>query len=177
MEQDKLRATLVKHLYLLQRNLEAAPLEVLQTKYKKPFGELRHAISTTATAYTKQLAMQDIFIRQKYLAEAKPYIDKVVQQTSKLREISAAAFDRQSIDEIDSLALDLREEFLAALQPFFADHMCLYLTAECYAYPPKLPEIYNDATASVWRDGKWQRMEDTSAGTLLRMSEPQKLAA
>jgi len=41
------------------------------------------------------------------------------------------------------------------------------VTPECFDDPPKTPEVYNDATACVWRDGTWQLLEDTSKGFLL----------
>ena len=90
-----------------------------------------------------------------------------MKQTKRLKQISDAAFQRQDIDEIESLALALRKEIEATLQPFYMGHMCLYVTPECFDDPPKTPEVYNDATACVWRDGTWQLLEDTSKGFLL----------
>ena len=76
--------------------------------------------------------------------------------------------------EIESLALALRKEIEAALQPFYMRHMCLYVTPECFDDPPKTPEVYNDATACVWRDGTWQLLEDTSEGFLLFVQSKSK---
>lgn len=53
-------------------------------------------------------------------------------------------------------------------------HMCLYVTPECFDDPPKTPEVYNDATACVWRDGTWQLLEDTSEGFLLFVQSKSK---
>ena len=80
----------------------------------------------------------------------------------------------QDIDEIESLALALRKEIEATLQPFYMGHMCLYVTPECFDDPPKTPEVYNDATACVWRDGTWQLLEDTSEGFLLFVQSKSK---
>ena len=113
-------------------------------------------------------------IKHKYFDEAVPYIDAAVKQTKRLKQISDAAFQRQDIDEIESLALALRKEIEAALQPFYMGHMCLYVTPECFDDPPKTPEIYNDATACVWRDGTWQLLEDTSKGFLLFVQSKSK---
>ncbi len=63
-----------------------------------------------------------------------------MKQTKRLKQISDAAFQRQDIDEIESLALALRKEIEAALQPFYMGHMCLYVTPECFDDPPKTPE-------------------------------------
>lgn len=151
MERDELRTTLVNHLETLRRNLQVVSMEVLKTKYKKPFDVLRQDICKAATAYTRFLVFDGMRIKHKYFDEAVPYIDAAVKQTKRLKQISDAAFQRQDIDEIESLALALRKEIEAALQPFYMGHMCLYVTPECFDDPPKTPEIYNDATACVWR--------------------------
>ena len=155
MERDELRTTLVNHLETLRRNLQVVSMEVLKTKYKKPFDALRQDICKAATAYTRFLVFDGMRIKHKYFDEAVPYIDTAVKQTKRLKQISDAAFQRQDIDEIESLALALRKEIEAALQPFYMGHMCLYVTPECFDEPPKTPEVYNDATACVWRDGTW----------------------
>ena len=45
--------------------------------------------------------------------------------------------------------------------------MCIYVSKECMSDHHLAPEVYNDATAQVWRNGEWQTMEDTSCGALL----------
>lgn len=124
--------------------------------------------------YTRFLVFDGMRIKHKYFDEAVPYIDTAVKQTKRLKQISDAAFQRQDIDEIESLALALRKEIEAALQPFYMGHMCLYVTPECFDDPPKTPEVYNDATACVWRDGTWQLLEDTSKGFLLFVQSKSK---
>lgn len=131
-------------------------------------------ICKAATAYTRFLVFDGMRIKHKYFDEAVPYIDTAVKQTKRLKQISDAAFQRQDIDEIESLALALRKEIEAALQPFYMGHMCLYVTPECFDDPPKTPEVYNDATACVWRDGAWQLLEDTSKGFLLFVQSKSK---
>ena len=174
MERDELRTTLVNHLETLRRNLQIVSMEVLKTKYKKPFDALRQDICKAATAYTRFLVFDGMRINHKNVDEAVPYIDTAVKQTKRLKQISDAAFQRQDIDEIESLALALRKEIEAALQPFYMGHMCLYVTPECFDDPPKTPEVYNDATACVWRDGTWQLLEDTSKGFLLFVQSKSK---
>lgn len=39
---------------------------------------------------------------------------------------------------------------------------------------PVIQQIYNDATACVWRDGTWQLLEDTSKGFLLFVQSKSK---
>lgn len=171
MDRDELRTTLMNHLDTLQRNLQVVTMEVLKTKYKKPFDALRKDICKAATDYTRFLIFDGMRIKTKYFDEVSPYINAAVEQTKKLKQISEAAFQRQSIEEIEALALALRSEIESALQPFYMKHMCLYVTPECFDNPPKTPEVYNEATAQIWRDGTWQLMEDTSGGFLLFVKE------
>ncbi|MCD7964317.1 MAG: decarboxylase [Clostridiaceae bacterium] len=171
MEKEELRATLAAHLDTLRRNLEVVSMEVLKTKYEKPYKALAQDIRTAATAYTRHLALSNIRLKTVYFEAAKPYIDTAIQNTTMLKAISEAAFKRQDIEEIDRLALTLRQEILDALHPFYLRHLCLYLTPECFDTPGRMPELYNDANGCLWRDGAWLPFDDTSAGTLLFMQE------
>lgn len=167
MDEKELRKALEIHLDTLRRNLEVVSLEVLKTKYQKPYEELREQICKAATEYTRHVALCDIRIRRSLFDEAKTYIDATIQQTQCLKKISEAAFQRQDMDEIAALAHTLREEIEKSLHYFYLDHMCLLVTRECIDDPNKVPEIYNKATSCVWRDGAWLLMEDTETAILL----------
>ncbi len=149
MENTELRKTLEEYLDLLRRNLAVASLEVLKTRYKKPFDELRHNISTTATAYVKQITLENIRIRADFMNEAQPLIQSTIDQSGILKQISTAAFKRQDIAEIDQLALALKEHIRQALIPFYDRHICLYLDEECFGNPPKAPKFYNEASGCM----------------------------
>ena len=62
-----LREELEKHLDTLRRNLEVVPMDVLKTKYKKPYQELKESICKAATAYTRHVSLGGIRIKQKSL--------------------------------------------------------------------------------------------------------------
>ena len=49
MDEKELRKALEIHLDTLRRNLEVVSLEVLKTKYQKPYEELRRQICKAAT--------------------------------------------------------------------------------------------------------------------------------
>ena len=95
MDEKELRKALEIHLDTLRRNLEVVSLEVLKTKYQKPYEELRGQICKAATEYTRHVALCDIRIRRSLFDEAKTYIDAAIQQTQCLKKISEAAFQRQ----------------------------------------------------------------------------------
>lgn len=69
MERDELRTTLVNHLETLRRNLQVVSMEVLKTKYKKPFDALRQDICKAATAYTRFLVFDGMRIKHNSILE------------------------------------------------------------------------------------------------------------
>ncbi len=176
MENIELRTKLEEYLDLLKRNLAVASLEVLKTKYKKPFDELRHNISSTATAYVKQVTLENIRIRADFMEEAQPLIQSAIDQSGILKQISAAAFKRQDIAEIDQLALTLKEQIHQALIPFFDQHICLYLDDECFGNPPKAPKFYNVANGCMWKNNAWTPMEVGKGVILLPAQDKPKAA-
>ncbi len=177
MENTELRKTLEEYLDLLRRNLAVASLEVLKTRYKKPFDELRHNISTTATAYVKQITLENIRIRADFMNEAQPLIQSTIDQSGILKQISAAAFKRQDIAEIDQLALALKEQIRQALIPFYDRHICLYLDDECFGNPPKAPKFYNEASGCMWKNNAWTPAEVEKGVILLPSQDKPKTAA
>ena len=174
---NELRKTLASHLDTLQRNLAKVSLEILRTWYKKPFDELCQNIRKSASAYVKQVTLKDIRIHKKYLAEAVPLIESAIKQSGILPMIAAAAFKRQDIAEIDTLASELKIYILEALEPFFARHMGLYVSKECLADPERQPELYNDVTGCVLRDGIWVPLPHQNNLLFLTVKEKTNSAA
>ena len=177
MESTELRKALEEYLDLLKRNLAVASLETLKTKYTSPVAVLRHHISSTATAYVKQIAFENIRIRADFMDEAQPLIQSTVDQSGILKQISSAAFKRQDIAEIDQLALALKEQIHQALIPFYDRHICLYLDDECFGNPPKAPKFYNVASGCMWKDDTWAPAEVEKGVILLPAQDMPKTAA
>lgn len=151
----RLRGELEKLLNTLKVNRDKVPLNVLKTKYKKGYEELRRNICNTTTEYVKQVAFHGIRIRKDYVDECIAIIDKSLQESELLKEISKAAFCKQSITEITTLALKLRKTILEALEPFYGWHTGLYITPECLENPDMFPEFYCFANRCIWMDGQW----------------------
>ena len=177
MTSNELRKTLEGHLDILKKNLAVASLEVLKTRYNKPFDELRDNISSTATAYIKQITLENIRIRADFMDEAQPLIQSTIDQSGILKQISAAAFKRQDIEEIDQLALTLKEQIHQALIPFYDKHICLYLDDECFGKPPKAPKFYNEASGCMWKNNTWIPAEVEKGVILLPAQEMPRTAA
>lgn len=179
LKQCELRKELAAQLELLKRNLAAVSEEILKTKYKKPYDELREQIRSTASAYVKSITLQDIRILRTYFEEAKPLITEAIHQSDKMKQISRAAFKKQNVEEIEQLALGLKAEIETALKPFYDKYLCLYLTEECFADPPKTPELYNEATGCIWKDGSWIPFQTEGPAVLLtiKTSQTERTAA
>lgn len=171
MEKNELRTALERHLDTLRRNLAVVSLEELKTKYRKPFGELQHNISTTATAYVKAVTLEGIRIRADFQGEAVPLIQAAIDQSGLMKQISAAAFRKQDISEFDRLAVDLKEQIDKALIPFYRKHLRLYMEKTPPGTPPKAAEFYNEATGCVWRDGAWTPTQVSNNIVLLPIRE------
>ncbi len=155
MNKNELRNTLSIHLANLKANLEAVPMEVLKTKYKKPYDKLRHDIADAASAYVREVTFQGIRLRKDLFDTILPQIEETIRQSGILKQISAAAFRKQDIAEIDALALDLHKRIENILKPVYNQHLCLYMTEDCFANPPKIPELYNEASGYICRNGIW----------------------
>lgn len=155
MEKNELRKKLVVYLANLKANQDAVPLELLKTKYQKPYDKLRQDIAATASAYVKEITLHGIRLRKDLFEENRRQLEDTIRQSGILKQISVAAFRRQDIAEIDALALELRKRIEAVLKPVYDQHLCLYMTEECFTDPPKAPDLYNEASGCICRDGIW----------------------
>lgn len=177
MDKNKLRTALESHLDTLRRNLAVVSLDELKTKYKKPFDELRHNISTTATAYVKQVTLEGLRIQQNFQEEARAIIQDTIDQSGLLKQITEAAFQRQDMDEVDRLVLDLKLRINLALDPFYERHLRLYMKKTPPGIQPPPAEFYNEATGCIWRNGAWVPMEVGRDAVLLPVLNIPKAAA
>ena len=171
-----MRTVLEDHLDTLKRNIEAVSLPVLKTKYKKPYERLCKDIRTATADYVTGVIFQDFRLKKEYLKEVVPIIQAAIRQSGLVPQIHAAAL-HQDLPVMDNLAADLRTKVKEALEPFYEKHLCLYITDECLGENPKTPDIYNDATGCILRDGAWIPMDDTENAVLLFVNRKQVNAA
>lgn len=167
--QDKeaalLRDELAKLLTTLKHNREKVPLNVLKTKYKKGYAALCADIKRRASDYAGKTVLGGIRIHRDYLDEAAAIVNETVERSGILKQLSEAAFCHQDISEFDSLAGMLREKILAGLEPFYAEHLGLYITQECLENPDMPPMIYCMANHCVFQNGEWIPLELYKADT------------
>ena len=166
-KEKKLREDLEFHLDTLRRNLEVVSMEDLKAKYAKPFKDLKDSICKTATEYTKYISLNGIRVNSRYSDEDVKYKKDAIKDTPYLKKSSEAAFERQDMDEIATLAGQLREVVLQSLHVFSLPLFCLYVPTECMNDYHTPPEIYNDVTSQVLRNGEWQLAENIRPGELI----------
>lgn len=159
MNRTELYDILAALLDKLKRNRELVPLSELKTKYRKPYAALCEEIRSATVDYIHKIAWQGIRIRKEYFEDAKPIIESAIQRSGLLRQISIAAFHQQDMKKIEQLALVLNTQIKGALEPFYNQYLGLYLTEDCFADPPRKPDIYNDVTGCILRDGNWIPVE------------------
>ncbi|WP_300563479.1 hypothetical protein [uncultured Acetatifactor sp.] len=160
-----LREELSKLLTTLRHNREKVPLDVLKTRYKKGYDTLCENIRRSASGYAKKITLCGIRIHRDYLDEAAAVVNGTIERCGILKQLSKAAFSHQDIDEFDSLAGTLREKILADLEPFYMEHLGLYISPECLEDPDVPPLIYCMANDCVLQDGKWIPLEFYKTGS------------
>lgn len=155
----ELRKTLCERLDKLRRNLELYPRQVLKTVYRKGYEALSREIGALLTEYVSETAFCGFYPLKSDVEEISAAVYRVVKESGIQSEISAAAYERQDINEIDRLAEKMRRLTEAAMEPFYPRYICLYLKDDCFDDPPACPEIRNLLTGCVWQNGRWIRKE------------------
>lgn len=155
----ELKKMLCERLDKLRRNLELYPRQVLKTVYRKGYETLSREIGALLTEYVSETAFHGFYPRTSDAEEISAAVCQAAWESGILSEISAAAYERQDINEIDRLAEKLRRLTEAALEPFYPRYICLYLKDDCFHDPPACPEIRNLLTGCIWQDGRWIRKE------------------
>lgn len=156
-----------ERLAVLKRNRENVPLSLLKSKYRKAYDCLCAELNELTSAYVMGISMKNLRFRSELYQEAKAIIEKAIEDSEIPKECSKAVFKYQDLVEVNRLAEKLRDEILAALQPFYERHFCLYLLPECLEEPYPPPYIYNDVTGYFYIDGQWIDCPDIADGTLL----------
>ena len=146
---------LEEHLQTLKRNLRHVPRQELKTRYRQGYQTLCRKISAAAQDYVKAVALSGIRIRNEYADEAIPIIEKAIEESGLLKKISRAAFQHQDIAEITALSLELKDQILQALHPFFLQHSCPLYTTESLEDPSIPPLPYSRVNDSFYQNGRW----------------------
>ena len=155
MQNTNQRETLTNLLQTLKRNLDFMPREQLKCKYSQGYQQLCKKISSVLESYVKSIIFSDIRIRPDYAPEAIQIINQSLQTSNFTKQVSKAAFDHQSIEEISRLAADFHIQLQKDLMPLYCSHISLILTPECLEDPASAPLIYSNVNNSFYINNTW----------------------
>lgn len=155
------RDTLQKLMQTLQKNKEQVPAELLQTKYRKGYISLINNLKQTASNYAGFLILHDIRIHLAYLDEVTTLIQRIMDSSGILPQLSAAVFQQYDIKQFETLAHSLRIEVMNELELFYGRSCCLFFSEECLENPATVPEIYCPVNGCIWLNGEWLPAEQS----------------
>lgn len=163
-KKSSLRDTLQKLMQTLQKNKEQVPAELLRTKYRKGYFSLINNLKQTASDYAGFLILHDIRIHLAYLDEITALIQRIMDSSGILPQLSAAVFQQYDIKQFEALAQSLRIEVMNELELFYGRCCCLFFSEECLENPAAVPEIYCPVNGCIWLNGEWLPAEITEKG-------------
>ena len=134
----------------LKKNDENVPKELLKTKYKKPYRELKESIKEVADRISGRRIRQDIVIQND---EAGQVLIKQIQEMLEEKrragagkELGRTLYKEYSVEKFLQVVEEIRIAVWNLWIPYWQQHCCLYATEENWQEPYPPPKIYNDLT-------------------------------
>ncbi|WP_313583935.1 hypothetical protein [Lacrimispora sp.] len=93
----------------LKRNKEKVPLEILTTKYKKSYGELKESIRAMTKDILQDVALDGLRIEQSHAELVYVYINAAIKESGILEKIGHAVFHQYDAEQVLEYASQLRE--------------------------------------------------------------------
>jgi len=153
--EETLRNLFIQQLNLLKLNREKVPLNVLKTKYKKGYETLCHELKITGSQYAKQLTLSGIRFHKDYIAEGTEQINRIIEQSGIMKQLSKAVFTEQSIDNFETLCDELRILIENEADTFCKKHLGLLLTEDYLMNETDTPLVFSLANGCFLIDEKW----------------------
>lgn len=126
------------------------PEELLKTKYKKPYRELKDCIKEVADQISGRRIRQDIVIKND---ETGQVLIKQIQTTldekrnaGTGKELGRALYKEYSLEKFLQVVEEIRTAIWNLWIPYWQEHCCLYAAPECFEENGSPPKIYNDLT-------------------------------
>ena len=145
-DEEKLKSLLET----LKKNDENEPEELLKTKYKKPYRELKESIKEVADQISGRRIRQDIVIKND---ETGQVLIKQIQTTldekrnaGTGKELGRALYKEYSLEKFLQVVEEIRTAIWNLWIPYWQEHCCLYAAPECFEENGSPPKIYNDLT-------------------------------
>lgn len=94
----------------LKRNKANVPLEVLKTKYRKPFEELQNRLRVMTVKIVYDVVLNGLLIRYEDADGAYAEINQLIEESGLSKEISQAVFLNQDLGVVEEKTMELREK-------------------------------------------------------------------
>ncbi len=160
--EEKLRIWVQKK----KNNDEKVPEELLKTKYKKAYGELKDKIKVVADRLIIEKLAEGIVIQNDEAGIGiMEQIQKLIKQKKNMgigKTLGKALMEEYSVDKYFQIVENLRTEILNLWVPYWQEHCCLYITSEHLQENEPLPRIYNELTRKFLIDDEKNIWEEHS---------------
>ena len=93
----------------LKRNKENVPLELLITKYQKPYMHLKEEIKCLTEKILYNVVSFDLFVECEGSEQIFGRVNQAIKESGLLAEISHAAYHKQDADRVFECVMHLRE--------------------------------------------------------------------
>lgn len=134
----------------LRKNDENVPKELLQTKYKKPYRELKESIKEVADRISGNRLREGIVIKTdeagRVLMEQIQTILSEKRNAGTGKKLGRALYKEYSLEKFLQIVEEIRTAIWNLWIPYWQEHCCLYATPECFEVDGPVPKIYNDLT-------------------------------
>lgn len=161
---EEMEGSLLTLLSKLRANREKVPLEILKTTYSMPYGQLLDQVKKETEGYVRLLALTGLILSPDDREGQYGTINRAIQNSGLLKEISHAAFQHYDLVEIKKLALQLRHQIDISVWPYIERHS--YMSFELNS-PEKPPKIYNTVLNAFYEDGRWLWRQKRPRGFLI----------
>lgn len=151
-DEEKLKSLLET----LKKNDENVPKELLQTKYKKPYRELKDNIKEVADRISGKRLREGIVIRndeagQVLLNQIQAMLEEK-RRAGANKELGRILYKEYSLEKFLQAVEEIRIAVWNLWIPYWQQHCCLYAAPECFDEDGPIPKIYNDLTGEFLVD-------------------------
>ena len=147
----------------LKKNREKVSLELLKTKYQKPYEALLHSIKELAEQILVARLQKDLVIRMddegdKLIEEINKAIERETEPSGIMKRISQALYKEYDVEKFEDCVEEMRILLWNLWIPYWQNYCCLYVTAENWEEPFPPPKFYNELTGEFQNeDGTWSK--------------------
>lgn len=151
-DEEKLKSLLET----LKKNDENVPKELLQTKYKKPYRELKDNIKEVADRISGKRLREGIVIRndeagQVLLNQIQAMLEEK-RRAGANKELGRILYEEYSLEKFLQAVEEIRIAVWNLWITYWQQHCCVYAAPECFDENGPLPKIYNDLTGEFLVD-------------------------